>query len=176
MTKMIQMKQAMFAALVVCFVAQSAAGQDAAKWPPALSAGRTSIPAEAMRPPVKPVAPQQSKTWSDEEIRGYDLITKFLGDPNVERLGRILIESGKARRDAAYQRQVEEYRSDLELYRQRQIAYDEFQRDLMKRRLELQNPQQEIEAGKKPHTETVDGKRWQYDPITGKWTEVTSPR
>jgi hypothetical protein len=48
--------------------------------------------------------------------------------------------------------------------------------DQAKRILDAQKLQQEIEAGKKSHTETVDGRLWQYDPTTRKWTDVSPLR
>ena len=44
------------------------------------------------------------------------------------------------------------------------------------KRLDAQKLQQEIEAGKKSHTETVDGRFWRYDPTTRKWTDITPLR
>jgi S1-C subfamily serine protease len=104
--------------------------------PPPIGAGATTAPYE-MEPPVKPVAPQMSQTLTPEEIRGWNFIYRHPGDAEFAALAKPLIQYGQQKRQADYARQIEEYRSDLALYRQRQIAYEEFQRDREKRRLEL---------------------------------------
>lgn len=63
-------------------------------------------------PSSPPTAPRKQETLTPEESRGWQILNhpRFAGDPQATEIAKNLIKFGSDRREADYQRQVEEYK------------------------------------------------------------------
>jgi hypothetical protein len=60
--------------------------------------------------PGKPVAPRKQDTFTPEEMRGLEIIKKYPGDERAHEFANRLIKFGESKREADYQRAVEDYK------------------------------------------------------------------
>jgi len=106
--------------------------------PPALAGTR--------KPLGLPPAPDRTgEPLSDEELRGMTILRKYPGDEQAAAQARLLMEYGKARRDEAYTRKVEEYKNRVTLEGQRTLAEEEYARNLPKTQQEMAERQIKID-------------------------------
>ena len=107
------------------------------------------------------------------EIELRELLAKHQGNPYAAQspaareLGQLELER-TIRQNEANEIFKEGLKRRTELIKLREQG----RMDQAKRILDVQK----IEAGKKSHTETVDGRFWRYDPTTRKWTDITPLR
>jgi hypothetical protein len=102
-----------------------------------------SVDPVAQRPLRKPVPPQMDTTPSEEELRAMAIIRKYPGDEQAHLQAQALAAFGKARRDAAYARQVKEYDADMAIYQQGELAERAYQREAEQKRFEFTEKQKQ---------------------------------
>ena len=115
---------------------------------PAPSLGRQTVPVppEFNRPLVRPTPPTYPEQPSEYEIRAQRAIAANPGDPAIHEQAKALADFGKAQRDAAYMRQVEEYKKDLELYNSLSTSREQFIRGTPERELTLRKGEEDLAA------------------------------
>jgi lysozyme len=90
--------------------------------------GRIPPNPDALKPNVKPVAPKMSAELSPLEARGVQMMRAFPGDPDVKDYAQQFIDLGKKQREADFLREVEQYKTDLAAFHQREAKDLEFER------------------------------------------------
>jgi len=110
-------------------LAQARGGQGAAPQvaPPPVGQQQTAAPYE-MQPPVKPTLPPEPP-MGERERKAMQWKMANPGDPDVARIADQVITSEKEKRSHAYARSVEQYKADMDIYKQQTTTYDTFQRE-----------------------------------------------
>jgi Phage tail lysozyme len=123
--------------------------------PPAIpKAPLTDLPQRPTPPPLPSQSPPprppvlEDIPMTDDEKRGYNMLARFPGDPNIAQQAKILIDYGKGQRDQEYQARLKTYESDLALRNQQTLATDTFNRGAPQRELERQAKEVEIAKAK----------------------------
>ena len=93
---------------------------------------------------VRPTPPLYPDQPSEYELRAQRAITANPGDEVIKQQADALAAFGKAQRDAAYQRQVQEYVKNLELYNAKEVSRERYYLDLPKSQQELRKGEAEL--------------------------------
>ena len=110
--------------------------------PAAPPSGLRAADPAANRPIVKPVAPLKDERPTQLEINGYRLMREFPGDEDKQREGQTLMAYGKAQRDAAYARRVEEFNKEFGAYEKAVESERLYARELPAKQFELEERRQ----------------------------------
>jgi hypothetical protein len=94
----------------------------------------------------KPVAPLKQEYLSPEELKGIAIQQQAPDNDIVQAWGQKFIDFGKARREAEYQRQVEQYKSDIQYWNAQELQRVEREANLPKTQLELQEQASKLRA------------------------------
>jgi hypothetical protein len=106
--------------------------------PAAPPSGLRPADPNAIKPRTKPVAPSRiGEQPTQIEINGWNLIKNFPGDVDMQARGKLLMDYGKAQRDADYERRKAEHDKELAAFEEYEKSERAYARELPAKEQEL---------------------------------------